>query len=175
MDIPRTTAHFLPTGEEVPGSGPAAGPKGFTLIEVMICICIIGVLSAIAAPAYIGYRDRARALVVISDMKMIETAVLNYYAQNGRMPDNLAQVGKDNLRDPWGRPYQYLRIDGMPLTGKGKVNPRKDHFMHPINSDFDLCSMGPDGKSSNPLTAAASRDDIIRAYNGSYYGKVSDM
>jgi general secretion pathway protein G len=40
----------------------------------------------------------------------------------------------------------------------------------PINSDFDLYSMGEDGKSSPPLTAKSSRDDIVRANNGAYYG-----
>ncbi len=164
------------TAQSIPHRcSPAGRTHGFTLIEVMICVSIIGVLSAIAAPMFIGYRDRARAVVTVSDMKAIENAVFIYYADKGVLPDDLAEVGMDGLRDPWGRPYQYLRIDGMPLKGKDKVDPRKDHFMHPINSDFDLYSMGPDGKSNKPLTAKASRDDIIRAYNGGYYGKVSEM
>ena len=154
---------------------PQAGNAGFTLIEVMICTCIIGVLSAIGTPFYLGFLEKARTAVAITDMKAIETAVADFIADNAALPNTLVQIGKDNLRDPWGRPYQYIRIDGMPLTGPGKVTPRKDHFMHPINDDFDLCSMGPDGKSEKPLTAMDSRDDIIRAYNGGYYGKVSDM
>ena len=40
----------------------------------------------------------------------------------------------------------------------------------PINSDFDLYSMGPDGESSPPLTAKSSRDDIVRANNGNFIG-----
>jgi len=44
----------------------------------------------------------------------------------------------------------------------------------PINSDFDLWSMGPDGKSVPPLTAKASRDDIVRANDGTFYGWASD-
>lgn len=51
---------------------------------------------------------------------------------------------------------------------------RKDHSLVPINSDYDLYSMGPDGKSQAPLTANASRDDIIRANNGAFYGKASN-
>ncbi len=47
---------------------------------------------------------------------------------------------------------------------------RKDRFLVPINTDFDLYSMGRDGKSTPPLTAAASRDDIIRANGGAYIG-----
>ena len=50
---------------------------------------------------------------------------------------------------------------------------RKDRFLVPINSDYDLYSMGPDGGSVPPLTAALSRDDIIRANNGDYFGLAS--
>jgi general secretion pathway protein G len=50
----------------------------------------------------------------------------------------------------------------------GKV--RKDRFLVPINSTYDLYSMGADGRSVGPLTAAMSRDDIIRANDGAYVG-----
>lgn len=48
--------------------------------------------------------------------------------------------------------------------------PRKDRFLHPINSDYDLYSMGKDGESVEPLTARKSHDDIIRANDGSFVG-----
>jgi general secretion pathway protein G len=146
---------------------------GFTLVEVMVSVCIIGVLSAIATPFYAGYRERARVTVAVSDMKSIEVAIFNFFADNDVLPDTLAQVGKGNLRDPWGNPYAYLRIDGSEAKGKGKM--RKDHFMVPVNTDFDLYSMGKDGASVSPFTAKASQDDIVRAYNGGYYGKVTDI
>ena len=44
----------------------------------------------------------------------------------------------------------------------------------PLNSDFDLYSMGPDGQTATPLTAKASRDDIVRANNGGFIGVASD-
>jgi general secretion pathway protein G len=47
---------------------------------------------------------------------------------------------------------------------------RKDRNLVPINSDYDLYSMGPDGESMPPLTAARSRDDIVRANNGGFVG-----
>ena len=59
--------------------------------------------------------------------------------------------------------------------GSGSGKPRKDHFLHPINSDFDLYSMGADGESNAPLTAKQSRDDIIRANDGAYYGLASNF
>jgi general secretion pathway protein G len=146
---------------------------GFTLIELMLCVSIIGVLCAIATPFYLSYRENARVAVAISDMKSIEAAIGNYAADYGQLPDSLAQIGMNGLLDPWQHPYRYLRIDGGDTKGKGKM--RKDHFMVPVNTDFDLYSMGPDGKSQPPFTAKASQDDIVRAYNGGYYGKVSDF
>ena len=47
---------------------------------------------------------------------------------------------------------------------------RKDKFLVPINSDFDLYSMGKDGESVPPLTSKKRRDDIIRANDGQYIG-----
>ena len=47
--------------------------------------------------------------------------------------------------------------------------------MVPVNSDFDLYSMGPDGDSRAPFTAKASRDDIVRASNGGFIGPVSEF
>jgi general secretion pathway protein G len=51
---------------------------------------------------------------------------------------------------------------------------RKDKNLIPINSDFDLFSMGPDGMSTSPLTANISRDDIVRGRNGDFYGVAVD-
>jgi general secretion pathway protein G len=48
---------------------------------------------------------------------------------------------------------------------------RKDKNLVPINTDFDLYSLGKDGESVGPLTAIPSRDDIVRANNGSYIGR----
>jgi general secretion pathway protein G len=47
--------------------------------------------------------------------------------------------------------------------------------MHPLNTDYDLCSMGPDGKTNAPLTAKASHDDIIRANDGQYIGVAANF
>lgn len=50
---------------------------------------------------------------------------------------------------------------------------RKDHNLVPLNTDYDLYSSGPDGASVGPLTAKASRDDILRANNGRFVGPAS--
>ena len=72
-------------------------------------------------------------------------------------------------KDPWGNPYQYTNI--ATVTGLGKL--RKDRFLVPINSDFDLFSMGPDGRFASALTAKISQDDIIRGSDGRYFGVAS--
>ncbi len=52
---------------------------------------------------------------------------------------------------------------------------RKDRFLVPLNTGFDLYSMGPDGRSVAPLTAAASRDDVVWANDGAFIGPASDF
>ena len=79
----------------------------------------------------------------------------------------------DRVLDPWGRPYIYLKIQGNDAKGNN-FRPRKDHSLHPINSDFDLFSVGKDGLSNASLTAKISQDDIVRANNGGFVGLVSN-
>ena len=84
------------------------------------------------------------------------------------------------MLDPWGEPYVYLLLSGGGGGGNGKGNgggggggngqARKDKFLVPLNSDFDLYSKGKDGASVSPLTAKSSRDDIVRANDGGYIG-----
>jgi general secretion pathway protein G len=59
------------------------------------------------------------------------------------------------------------------MKGNGKA--RKDRFLVPLNTDYDLYSDGPDGKTASPITAAPSQDDIIRASDGSYVGVAADF
>ncbi|MCB2147711.1 MAG: prepilin-type N-terminal cleavage/methylation domain-containing protein [Deltaproteobacteria bacterium] len=173
MPIESTTRSLFGLAQKRGCATPKVNIFGFTLIEVMISVCIIGVLSAISTPFYLGYREKARMTVAIADMKHIEVAIVNFVANNASLPDTLGQIGMENILDPWGRPFVYLRIDGGPPASMGQR--RKDHFMVPVNTDFDLYSQGPDGASRPPFTAKDSRDDIVRAFDGGYYGKVSDM
>ena len=51
---------------------------------------------------------------------------------------------------------------------------RKDKNLVPVNTDYDLYSMGEDGRSVGPFTAKASRDDIVRANDGGFVGLAAD-
>ncbi len=139
--------------------------KGITILELTIAVAIMAVLSIIGMAFYDDYSATGRVATAIIDIKDIEGAIAHFEVVNYRLPDDLTEAGRDALRDPWDSPYQYLN-----LANANKGQMRKDRNLVPINSDFDLYSMGPDGRSVPPLTAQQSRDDIVRANNGGFVG-----
>ena len=150
--------------------------SAYTMIEIAIVVVIIATLSTITVPVYYRVVQEARTDSAEEELRQVQTAITQYLATMGELPESLAEIGMDDVLDPWGRPYQYLRI-ATPPGGKGKGGKgqfRKDQFLVPINSDYDLYSLGPDGNSSPALTAATSRDDIIRANDGGYFGPASE-
>ena len=150
------------------------GVSGFTLIEIIIVAGLIATLSMIIIPRMLGYNERNRILQAEVDIREMDVDIALYVVDYNLPPDSLADVGHGSRRDPWGNPYRYLKIfDNSEPGVNGKR--RKDHSLVPVNSDFDLYSMGPDGDSKAPFTAKASRDDIVRASNGSFIGPVSEF
>jgi general secretion pathway protein G len=141
-----------------------AQQRGVTLLELMVVAAAIVMLSMLAIPAFNGYVDRSRAARAVGDIGTISLELYRWQLNNLSFPATLADAGIA-ATDPWGRPYEYTRVEGTPQN-----ELRKDHNLHPINTDFDLYSVGRDGSSQKPLTAGPSRDDIIRANNGSYIG-----
>jgi general secretion pathway protein G len=149
---------------------PYSDSRGFTLIELMVVVAILGTLASIAIPAYSSYLDKANTASAIADLRTLEKEILAYHAANETFPNSLADIGRSGMLDPWGNPYEYTNV--TTVEGKGKC--RKDHFMNPLNSDFDLYSVGRDGKTASPLTSKNSRDDILRANNGEFVGKAEN-
>ena len=148
-----------------PDQNPCAG---LTLIELIIVIAIIATLAALALPAFSAYTSRARTVRAVQEIRVLQGEIIAFEIDQGRLPADLAEIGMGGLLDPWGNLYQYNNFELIP---KGKW--RKDKFLVPINSTFDLWSMGPDGESATPLTAKKSHDDIIRASDGLFIGRAS--
>jgi len=140
--------------------------KGLTLLEIIIALLIISIMASFALTSYERYRDRVDNAEALAVLQEIDHKIALFYTNHNRFPNNLSEVYGSVPLDPWGNPYRYLNI----ATANGLGQVRKDKNLVPINSDYDLYSMGKDGRSVSPLPSALSRDDIIRANNGGFYG-----
>ena len=149
---------------------PRPVQAGITLLEMMLAVGLLGILMAIAVPAYGGYLARANNSRAAADIREISLRITKFELDNVSLPGSLADIDADGMRDPWGRPYVYLSFDG--LRGRGPV--RKDGRLNPINTDYDLYSRGEDGATATPLRARQSRDDIVRASNGRFVGVAAE-
>lgn len=139
---------------------PARGHQGFTLIELMLVILIIGFLVAMAVPRLTGKSQQARIATARADIDANLAVALDLFEMdNGRYPstqEGLQALVKSPPNapswkgpylkkgipvDPWGRPYVY--------RSPGRFNPE----------DYDLLSYGPDG-------IEGGGDDITNARGG---------
>jgi general secretion pathway protein G len=147
---------------------------GFTLLELMMAVGVASLLAALAVPTYGHIMDNLRVSQAEKDLVLIASQVQRYRtAHDFMLPDDLTLITDIPAKDPWGNPYQYLNFNSGAPGVKRKI--RKDHNLHPLNTEYDLYSMGPDGKSNAPLTASASRDDILWARDGSFVGRATDF
>lgn len=84
---------------------------GFSFIEVMVVVVIIGLLAGAVTLQVTSYLDKAKETRVKTDMRVIEDALVAYYAEHSRYPEPGADLGKvldlqrGNARDPWGSAY----------------------------------------------------------------------
>ena len=120
--------------------------RGFTLIELMVVLAIIGILAALVVPSVLGRADDARVTAARTDVGNLAQALKLYKLDNQRFPTAeqglQALVAKPSAEpvpanwksyldklpgDPWGRPYQYL-------------NPG-------LKGEVDVMSWGADGQS----------------------------
>jgi general secretion pathway protein G len=143
--------------------------RGYTIVELMLTIVIAGIVVSLGVISYRAYLERVDIAKAGQDIAVISAQITEFKKEWGRFPTNLGEVGMAAMADPWGHGYQY--VDHTDTANRG--NWRKDKNIVPINSDFDLFSMGKDGSSVPPLTAATSRDDIIRANDGAFIGLAS--
>jgi len=149
---------------------------GFTLIELLFSVAIAGVLAAIAVPTYIGYIDKVKNGTAISDITIIQQSIERFYTVNFQYPATLAAISAslpNNGLDPWGNAYVYLNIIN---GGPGIQNSvRRDRNITPINSLYDLYSMGKNGVTKRQLDNKDSADDIVLGRDGAFVGLASDF
>ncbi|HEY7565044.1 MAG TPA: prepilin-type N-terminal cleavage/methylation domain-containing protein [Acidimicrobiia bacterium] len=133
---------------------------GMTLIELLTTLAIVGSLAGIAVPKYHEIADAARVTQAIGDISAIQTTL----DTRDSLPDNLAGIGQ-NLVDPWGNPYVYVKFPNG--------SPRVDRFGVPLNTTYDLYSVGKDNSTSGSLNSSVSFDDVVRANDGGFLGQGS--
>ena|SRR5579862_5344982 len=145
--------------------------RGFTLAELVIVLLIAAVIIGFAASSLQNYFERSRIVQSILDLGNMQKTIKQYEFSHGALPNALSDAGLDTMVDPWGQPYQYYNL----RTSHGNGQARKDKSLSPLNSDYDLYSIGPDGQTQASLAASASRDDIVRARDGGFLGLASDF
>lgn len=122
---------------------PARRQSGFTLVEVMVVVIIIGLMVAAVAPVVLGRLDQAREERVRADLRAIENSLTLFKVDNFTYPT--ASEGLEALvREPsdaraWRGPY----LDEMPIDPWG--NPYQYRNPGSRGGDYDLFSMGADG------------------------------
>ncbi len=108
--------------------------RGFSLIEVMIVVVIIGLMATVVTIATTGYLERAKKERAKADIVTYANAVDSYYLTKGKYPETqeglkvlVPDFVKGIQNDPWGKAYQYLR--------PGRSTP------------FEIVSYGADGRA----------------------------
>jgi general secretion pathway protein G len=138
---------------------------GFTLIELLAVVALLGLLAVLASPKLRLAVDKAKEVKAISDLKAMAVELAN--AQT--LPGSLDAIGWGDRLDPWGRPYVYVPFG----TDEGSPPPafaRTDRHSEPLNSRYDLYSVGKDGGTAASLGAGASADDLVVANDGGFVG-----
>jgi len=121
--------------------------RGFTLIEIMLVVIIIGALVAMVAPRLTGRAEQARVTAAKADIQVnIATALKLYELDNGRFPTTEegldALLNKPASATNWNGPY----LEKKPLDPWGRSYQYKFPGQH--RADYDLYSLGPDGVES---------------------------
>ena len=145
---------------------PDRAVRGWTLIEILIAIAVLAILASLGGSMYQSGVRYSRVVKAIAEIRNISADIDNYFDRYNEYPLTLEDIAREGKLDPWDRPYVFLNYD----TVKGKNEMRKDKKLKPLNSDYDLFSSGPDRQWESPLSARASRDDIVRANDGEFVG-----
>ena len=169
--MPRSSQHRAAKVNAAPLDILRCVSQGFTVVELMLALAIIGVLGLLASASYDRYIEKTRVYRAAVDIGSLQMAIKQYELNNSVLPDDLAAVGMATKLDPWGRAYVYVNLEAT----HGHGSARKDHKLNPLNSDYDLYSLGKDGVTKPQITQKESLDDVIRAHDGAFIGLASDF
>lgn len=113
---------------------------GFTLIEILIVVIIIGLIASLIAPNLIGRFERSKEEIAKTQVEMLSSSVLAFKVDVGRYPETLEELIKS--KDPkWRGPY--LSKQTIPKDPWDQ----EYHYKAPgEHGPFDLYSLGPNGK-----------------------------
>ncbi|MBU6269991.1 MAG: prepilin-type N-terminal cleavage/methylation domain-containing protein [Betaproteobacteria bacterium] len=144
---------------------------GYTMLEVMVAVGIVAVIATFAVRAYDRYLDRTKAATAVSDILELSNRIKSFELNNRRLPESLDEIGRGGVADPWGRPYQYFNLEVE--KGNGQARQRKN--LKPLNTDYDLYSIGPDGQTAVRISDDTALDDVVRGLNGRFTGFARDL
>lgn len=114
---------------------------GFSLIELMLAVSIMGVLAALAVPNYMEFIEKARVARSISELHGLAKDIKGFALAVGTYPNSLADIGRTTTLDPWGSPYQYWRVecgtvDDISSVAKLKLRRKSSPRIIPASYSF---------------------------------------
>ncbi len=139
--------------------------EGFTFIELLVIMVVIGILMTIAIPTYTYLWNKSKVYRCMDEIRILEKEIIAYQINYGSYPPDLATIKRDNLRDPWGNKYEY-----SPIPYADGITPPYSFGGDGLNMDFDLFSKGKDGSSTKTIGDDNTEDDVIRGNSGEYVG-----
>lgn len=149
---------------------PPRAVGGWTLLELLIGLAVVGILAALANAGYTAVVEKARVGRAVADIAELDVMIERHLTRHRTYPVSLADVEPRPRVDPWGNPYHYTPFNGPQGIGAA----RKDRALNPLNRDYDLFSAGRNGTFRTQISQRESLDDVIRARMGGYIGLAED-